>query len=135
MTVTSIELSSRWNNIQVTVDLKTPPASLAYKIVLRSGQREWPVNSNLQQPAGKSTTWSMGGQVKDFDANTVDVIFHPDLKVAMDTVDLTDYWNGEIVVKGVKVVRSGAPVTTQSASPAPSGIAPTNPGAPATQAR
>jgi hypothetical protein len=56
--------------------------------------------------------WGTGGQVSHFDADVVDVIFRPDERTALDTVEMHNYWNGEVVVKDVKVTRP--PPTTRA---------------------
>jgi hypothetical protein len=45
--------------------------------------------------------------VKGFDAEKVDVVFVPDAEVARGTVDMTEYWTGGVVIKGVGVKRLG----------------------------
>jgi hypothetical protein len=102
--------------IDVNAQFDNPPAPLAYKIILRSGQQEWPVGS--MYVLGKTSMgWGTGGDGKGITADRVDVIFRPDESVAASTVDLHEYWDGEVVVKDVKIDRPKPPTTPASVSP------------------
>jgi hypothetical protein len=130
------------NNLQgdyvdVNAEFDSTPVALAYKIILRSGEQEWPTGS-IYVVGNSSMGWGTGGTVKGLTADHVDVIFRPDESVAASTVDLHEYWDGEVIIKDVKIDRSNTPtsaITVQSSSPAPPGTSPANPGAPATQGR
>jgi hypothetical protein len=94
--------------LEMQIHVNTTPVELSHVIVLRSGAKEWPLNTGIYHLAGGSTTWGTGGDVKDFQIDgkppaTVDVVFRPSAKQAMETVEMKKYWDGEFVVKGVKV--------------------------------
>jgi hypothetical protein len=91
--------------LRMNIVVRGIPVPLAYQVILRAGGREWPRVTTLAVPAGTNTTYGKGGEVKDFDADRVDVVLRPDPEVAADTVDLREYWNGEIVIKDVPVER------------------------------
>jgi hypothetical protein len=92
------------NYVTLNINFDKVPMPMACKIVLRSGNREWP-GGNIYMTRNNNSGWGVGSQVKDFDASTVDVIFRPDLDTALNTVDMTEYWTGEAVIKNVKVTR------------------------------
>jgi hypothetical protein len=95
------------NYVQLNTRINNPPVPLAYRVFLRSGDREWPF-VNLHVVAGQNTGWGTGATVKGFDADRVDLVCRPDPQVAMETVDLHEYWDGEIVIKDVPVKRPTA---------------------------
>jgi hypothetical protein len=87
------------------ISLNTPPVPLAYKVIIRAADgKEWPVCGIYVQKGGK-TSWSTGASVKGLVGNKVDVIFRPDERVALETTEMREYYNEEIVLKGVAVLR------------------------------
>jgi hypothetical protein len=134
-----LQMSNNFQQDYVNVNafFENAPVALAYKIILRQGEQEWPAGS-MSVLGKKSMGWGTGGQAEGLSADRVDVIFRPDERVAADTVDLHEYWDGEVVVKDVAIERTkpaGNPPTTQSSSPTPSKTSTTNPGAPARPGR
>ena len=93
--------------VSVNVRMDHPPVAIAHKVFLRAGGREWPLWSGVSVLANGSTSWGTGGQVKDFHADRVDVVLRPDAATALDTVDVHNYWDGEITIKDVAVKRPG----------------------------
>ena len=57
-----------------------------------TGTREWPIGG-VYVTGGSRTSWGTGGEAKNFDADVVDVIFRPDARPALDTIEMHDYWN------------------------------------------
>jgi hypothetical protein len=110
--ITSISASGSYVNLSLQFD--PLPVPLAHKIILRADGREWPV-SGIYVKANTNSGWGTGASVKDFDADVVDVILRPDAKTALNTIDMHEYWSGEVVVKDVKVKWP----TTRRARPGP----------------
>jgi len=103
--VNSITVRGNYPNyVSMNINFDKVPMPMSCKIVLRSGDREWP-GGNIYVTRNNNSGWGVGAQVKDFDANTVDVILRPDLDTALNTIDMTEYWTGEAVIKNVKVTR------------------------------
>ena len=88
------------------IDVRSPPVALAYRVILRAGGREWPVGS-IYVSANSNSSWGTGGPVTGLDPNVVDVVLRPDRRTALDTVDMHEYWTGEVVIKNVPVTRAG----------------------------
>jgi hypothetical protein len=122
------------NNGNLEFTFHPAPVSMAYRIFVRSGEREWQVGS-IAQPAGRSLNMTTSGDIDGLEADSIDVVLRPDVEVALDSVELTEFWNGEIVVKGVPVIYPDARLRAQSSSPAPPGTSPASPGAPARPGR
>ncbi|MFI5378053.1 MAG: hypothetical protein ACHRHE_01990 [Tepidisphaerales bacterium] len=88
---------SRYPGIEFQV--RRAPVDLAFEVVLRSGQREWPVGQFTVSSHGKpavvmpalSVTWP------SLNVQRVDIVLRPSAAAAASTVDMTEYWNGEIV--------------------------------------
>jgi hypothetical protein len=89
--------------VNLSLDFQNPPVPLAHKIFLRDPSgREWPITGIYVQ-AGGQHGWGTGGQAKGFTANVVDVIFRPDAKTALNTIDMHEYWSGEFTIPNVPV--------------------------------
>lgn len=89
---------------QIMIKIGKLPVPIAYRVILRAGDREWQAGQ-IYAPANSSTTWGTGGEAKGLTAGRVDVVLRPDPTVAAETVDMHDYWNGEVVIKDVAVQR------------------------------
>lgn len=77
---------------------------------MRSGAEEWEVGS-VKIPAWiKNHGWQYTKVIRDhgFDASLADVILRPDIDTALNTVDVTEIWDGEIIFKDIPVQRPGA---------------------------
>jgi hypothetical protein len=95
------------NHISLEVDIKNPPAPIAYKLFIRTPEGREESMSSIN--AAGSTGWYTGGWTKQrITSPTVDVIFRPSAEVARNTVGMTRMWNGEIVIKNVPFKLSGA---------------------------
>jgi hypothetical protein len=98
------------------IDADSLPVPLAHNVYARSGKREW-LLTTLCGTSGHSTSHHVDG----FDVDVVDVVFRPDPKAAISTIDLTRYWDGELVIPDVKVRRpkgmTTRPATTRAAKP------------------
>jgi hypothetical protein len=104
---------SRDGDMDLEMNFKSIPVPLAHEVLLRrpSDGHEWKLT--MITLAGGDMGYSTGGQLEDFDADKVDVLFRPSPAAARDTVHVTQLWNHEFVVKGVAVQ---TPSTTKPAT-------------------
>jgi hypothetical protein len=81
------------------------PIDMAGTVVLRANGREWIAYSNTFHKSNSSIGNSelFECSVPGLTADHIDVIFKPDLKVAAGTLDVTQIWDGEVVIKNVPV--------------------------------
>lgn len=105
-----------------SVHIDNLPTTIAFEILVRVNGAEYPVGTIYHGPGGSvhwssSTNW-WGEQAAHAPPAfaTCDVIFRGSESVARNTVDLFEYWDGELVYKNMPVA-SDAP-TTQSTQPA-----------------
>jgi hypothetical protein len=103
-TISQLSFNPQWgDNVNLSLNFQNPPVPLAHKIFLRDPSgREWPITGIYVQ-AGGGHGWGTGGQAKGFDADVVDVIFRPDAKTALNTIEMHEYWSGEFTVPNVPV--------------------------------
>jgi hypothetical protein len=99
---------------QVTLKLPRPPVNVAFEVYWRVGEREWLVDY-LVVPAGSRGIalaappiphqW---GQLDGFPSwvGSVDLVLRTNPRVAEGTVDITEVWDGEIVLKDVLLERT-----------------------------
>lgn len=90
--------------ISGTVWMRIPPVDVAFRILLRFHGTELQVAS-CTSAAGreKYCNWQMAWP--DVLPETVDVILRSDEEVAKQTVDIFEYWKGELVYEGISVQR------------------------------
>jgi hypothetical protein len=85
------------------------PLGVAYDVVLRAGQKEWPAG-RVSAAAG---TWAPRitdtHMLQGFDAGKVDVVLRPNPEAAEGTLDVLRVWNHEIVTRDVLVARRPPP--------------------------
>jgi hypothetical protein len=109
ITINRISVNSRTGDsgyVNMSINFNNSPVPLACKIILRSGDREWDAG-HIYVQKNVNSGWGTGGMVKNFDAKTVDVILRPDPRIALDTIDMHEYWTGEAIIKNVPVTPSG----------------------------
>lgn len=111
-------MSSRMANMTVT--FVEPPQPLACDVFVRQGEREWAFGSlttgllasqnqyggGWYQQAGSTATVS--GVLRGIESGTVEVVLRPSAAVAQRTIDLAQYYDGEIVIEEVEVQNYGA---------------------------
>jgi hypothetical protein len=91
------------------------PVALAHDVLLREpGGRERRLTSITLRPGNMG--YSTGGIAENLEADRVDVIFRPDPHGARHTVDVTELWNHEFVIKNVAVQRP-PPATKPATKP------------------
>ena len=81
----------------------TTPVGLAFAVSVRTADgREYPAG-HLSCPAGRGQYgWGMGSWPTSLIGQPVDVILRADASVAADTVDVTQAWDGQIVIRNVR---------------------------------
>lgn len=102
LAVTESEGSPR--NANCTLLFSSPPASLAFEVLLRAGGREWSIGHVAMKAGGGGHSFALGGQIAGLEAKSVDVVFRASAAAAERTVDLYEIWDGEIVLEGVELV-------------------------------
>jgi hypothetical protein len=118
---------SEWNSgyLNVTVNVDGPPVGIGFDVFAVADGKEHRIG-RFAAPGGKRNHgWGMGERVPSFDADTVDLIFRSSPKAATETTDTFEVWDGEVVLRGVKV--QPPPGATQPAT-APATV-PTRPAA------
>ena len=81
------------------------PTMLAFDVFLRDESgREWKVGSAVNTFTGGVMGTTLGQfKVSGFTGKKGDLVFRSSSKVAEFTPEMTEYWKGEIVVKGVDI--------------------------------
>jgi hypothetical protein len=90
----------------VNVNFDSPPAPLAHEVWLRAGGQEVRFGSATAERGKNHGTGTSGTPPP---GEVVDVIFRPSAEVAERTEFLTEYWDGEFVIEGVKAPPKPAP--------------------------
>ena len=107
------------NYPDLELDFKDIPVTLAHKVVLRAADgREWKLTTVTVRGVRGNMRYHAGGTAKSLDVDTVDVIFRPDPHAARHTVDVTELWNHEFVVRNVRVQRPAAAAGAAAGEPA-----------------
>jgi hypothetical protein len=108
-------------HLNLDIEFKRIPVPLAHEVFLREpGGREHKFTSiNL---ARGDVSYGTGAQIKALGADSVDVIFRPAPAVARQTVEMTEMWNHEFIIRNVRVQRA---TSATSATTRPSAAATT----------
>lgn len=92
--------------VQVNVKLTQPlPVDMAFQLYIVDGNREWEVTEILYT-ANKRSTWMLNSRAAGVKPGTYDVVLRPSKPLAAATLDMTEIWGGEVVIKDV-VIRDG----------------------------
>jgi hypothetical protein len=94
--------------LDLSVNVRGVPVGISYQVAVREAAdgREFSAGGLACPKGTTSHTWGMNVQLNGAAApDVVDVIFRPDVKAAAGTTDTFEVWDGEVVVKGVKVER------------------------------
>lgn len=108
-----------WTNrdsryLDVNLNVKNLPVSIAFDIIARLGDHEWKVG-RVATPASAQQHdrgFGTGGEVKGFTGDRVDIILRPSTEAAAATTDTFEVWDGVIEFKNVKVEMPPAPPNT-----------------------
>lgn len=91
------------NSLKVNVSVERAlPFDLAFQMFISKGRREWDVKDlplNARQRGGIAFTSDAAGILP----GTYDVILRPDKSKAAASLDMTEIWGGEVVIKNVVV--------------------------------
>ena len=101
--------ADRYPELNVYVAIAGAPADLAFRVFVRSGDREWPITS-ISAPAGNDWYHVQSvARAPGFPNSvaSVDVVLRSDLDVARKTATLKRVWKGEIVISDVAIRRPG----------------------------
>jgi len=98
---------------QLSIEGDRLPVPVAFKIFVRDRDKEYPF-SGFSMGANGNSSCGMGGQIKQDLPDHVDLILRSDLGTALNTLDMTQMWVGEIVIKNVPVIRA-IPATAPAA--------------------
>jgi hypothetical protein len=85
------------------VELRSVPVNVSFRLIARYGNREHPM-ATITCNAGKSVTCFVAGDnITDPPPAKIDLILRTDEAAARQTIDQTEVWKGEIVIKDVAV--------------------------------
>ena len=116
--------------------VKEVPVTLGFDVFLRAGKREWPMGPIVihRGPANlelqNAYLCFASAYVPGLDATAVDVVLRSAPKASVESIYMTDTWEGEVVFKDVSVeyLQIGAPGmsagTTQPSYPARGSVSP-----------
>lgn len=85
------------------------PVPLAYRVTVRQAGKAWEGRSTHAQGSNSSGAFFIPGDV--FTGATVDVTFEPDPAVALETIDLTRVWNGQLEFRDLPIHPPPPPAT------------------------
>jgi hypothetical protein len=101
----AMECNVQFDGTRVTVwigQATVLPVALAMTVSVRAGDREWPIGSDVIG-VGPGGLAPVSAEAPGFDATSVDVVLRSGPQVAVETVYLTEVWEGEVVLKDVPV--------------------------------
>jgi hypothetical protein len=112
------------DHVEVSIHAYNPPVGLACDVYLKTPRQEWHVGT-ASYLAGKRGGWGMRQELADMKGfaaakpQRVDIVLRPSLKVARNTVDILQMWDGEVVLPDVPVQHVMSPqkaATTRKAA-------------------
>jgi hypothetical protein len=99
------------SRLEFRIEFVAPPEGVAAEVFVRwtgeDGRSHEQAASGVHVAKGKTTSWHAStDRPRDFPpaATKVDLILRPSQKVARETIDVTEMWNREIVVKDVPLL-------------------------------
>jgi hypothetical protein len=88
----------------VAFNVDRAPVGLAYEVFVRANSREARIGSLVLGAGHIASHRPAGDDIPDWPKpNQVDVVLKPSRSLALRSVDLTEYWTGEVVIKNVPV--------------------------------
>jgi hypothetical protein len=125
-----VEFNAIPPSVEGRVMATQPPVATAFRVRARSGDNEWDLGAVNFSP-GHTSSYFIGRPLRDLHGlngtREVDIVLKPSIEEAVSTMDLTEIWGGEVVLKDVPV-RTRPPVTRPA--PIPSLPPPTVGGSP-----
>ena len=105
-------IHQRWSGQEsLRVDLRCDksPVPLSYEAFARDPRsgKEWKL-STATFSGGGTIHSGVGGSVKGFDAKQIDLLLRPSEEAARNTTAITRMWTGEVVIKGLAVMKDSS---------------------------
>ncbi len=104
---------TRSGELSMMVELKNPPTGVAYQVVAHVGDQPFKLGSVNLKPNGQ-TQWHVSGDVTLGEADKVDIELVPSGDVAINTVDVVEYWGEPMWFRDVPVKRLPPQTPTQA---------------------
>ena len=103
--VHSTELSSAGGtpNLGLQIETRKNPVAISFQVVARAGLQEWNLGTFALSAGTVDNIFLCSQRIPGFHADHIDVILRPDPAPAIKSIDVFDYWDGEIVIKDVPV--------------------------------
>ncbi|MDQ3439975.1 MAG: hypothetical protein M3478_06445, partial [Planctomycetota bacterium] len=95
------------DNVYLRYSVTRAPVPLAFRMIVRQGDFEKTGSTQIEAGSGVSGVFAL--PLKELSGDRVDVIFEPDVNVALESIDATRMWNGRIVFTDVPIKRD-API-------------------------
>jgi hypothetical protein len=108
--VGNVKITRGANNLQMNIELKNAPANLAFEAFLRIDGKEHSV-STMTLAKGGSTTYGLQTNAVAPAASRADLILRSSERVARQTIDFQDYWDGEIIIPNISITPKPLPAT------------------------
>jgi hypothetical protein len=108
-----LRVSRQSDAVEFTLEFKSVPVSIAFDVLARTGGREQHIGA-VHLAKGQSTNWSVSAEKLEPD-RPFDLILRSSKKVAADTVDLFEMWQGEVVYPNLRVEKAAQPQSSRSA--------------------
>jgi hypothetical protein len=91
------------NRLAGQIQIRNAPVNLSLRLFARYNDRDHPMSA-ITCAAGKgSNYYVVGDNIKDPPPAKIDLILRTDEQAARQTIDQTNVWKGEIVIKDVEV--------------------------------
>ncbi|HZK81273.1 MAG TPA: hypothetical protein VFC46_09410 [Humisphaera sp.] len=100
------------DRLEGMIQCRNPPVPMAFKVFVTVHGKEYPMGSiHFDKATSSGASWGVNsGKLPPGDTGPVDVILRSSEAVAIQTLDMTQIWKGEVIIRGV-VVRQ--PPTTR----------------------
>jgi hypothetical protein len=89
---------------EVTVIFNRLPVGVAYDVILRSGESEWPAGT-VCAPQGVYAQRGSHASLRGAPGGRMDIVLRPNPSAAIESVDVLRVWNQELVLPNVLVTR------------------------------
>ena len=109
--------------------LANVPVNMAYDIIVRAGQREYPLATQPTLRKGSSIYYHYVSIAMPPPTQAVELDLRSGKKAARNTVDVFEMWQGELVFPDLRVVQAGEPATASAPGVGPRRRSPTDHGA------
>ena len=97
-------------SLDVTVTVRNNPVGVAFDLFARQGDKSWKLGSFACPRKTNGSSWSLGREVRGWRAGApTDILLKPSMSAAVSATDTVEMWDGEVVIKGVKVTLPAPP--------------------------